>query len=79
AKGGYAAQHENHRLEVVFAEDLLAKIPQEKRTGLLQCLADDPRPSYQDDERRYGMHFADFEIKFQVQNNLLTVLSVEKV
>ncbi|MBQ8342862.1 MAG: tRNA (N6-threonylcarbamoyladenosine(37)-N6)-methyltransferase TrmO [Clostridia bacterium] len=78
ATGGYAAEHENHRLEVELAENLLAKIPQEKRTGLLQCLADDPRPSYQEDETRiYGMRFADLEIKFQVRENLLTVLSVE--
>ena len=79
AKGGYAAEHENHRLEVVFTGELLAKIPEEKRTGLLQCLADDPRPSYQDDGRIYGMRFADFEIKFQVNQSLLTVLSVEKI
>jgi hypothetical protein len=79
AKGGYAMQHENHRLEVDFSDELLDNIPEEKRAGLLQCLADDPRPSYQDDERIYGMRFADFEIKFQVQNSLLTVLSVEKI
>lgn len=78
ATGGYAAEHENHRLEVDFADDLLRRIPEEKRAGLLQCLADDPRPSYQEDETRiYGMCFADFEIKFRVRQNLLTVLSVE--
>lgn len=78
ATGGYAAEHENHRLEVDFADDLLRRIPEEKRAGLLQCLADDPRPSYQADETRiYGMCFADFEIRFRVRQNLLTVLSVE--
>lgn len=78
ATGGYAAEHENHRLKVDFADDLLRRIPEEKRAGLLQCLADDPRPSYQEDETRiYGMCFADFEIKFRVRQNLLTVLSVE--
>ena len=79
ATGGYAAEHEAHRLEVVFPEALLMKIPQEKRSGLLQCLADDPRPSYQDDGREYGMRFADFEIKFAVTQSLLTVLCVEKI
>lgn len=79
ATGGYATQHEQHRLEVLFSGELLSKIPPEKREGLLQCLADDPRPSYQDDGREYGMHFADFDIKFQVQASVLTVLSVDKV
>lgn len=80
ATGGYAEQHENHRLEVEFPEKLLEIVPEEKRTGLLQCLADDPRPSYQEDETRvYGMRFADFEIKFRVRGDTLAVLSVESI
>ncbi len=78
ATAGYAAQGETHRLEVRFSEALLAKIPEEKRTGLLDCLADDPRPSYQaDDERVYGMRFAEYNVKFIVQNDVLTVTDVE--
>ncbi|MBQ8405722.1 MAG: hypothetical protein IJX09_03625, partial [Clostridia bacterium] len=53
---------------------LLAVIAEEKRQGLIECLADDPRPSYQDDaERIYGMRFGEYEIKFTVQNGVLTV------
>ncbi len=77
AVGGYADEHKTHGVEVDFPEGLLAKIPQEKREGLLQCLADDPRPSYQEDEREYGMKFDTFDIKFRVQENRLTVFSVE--
>ncbi len=78
AIGGYAAAQEGHRLEVEFPPALLEKIPEEKRAGLLECLADDPRPSYQEDERIYGMRFGDFELKFTVRKDFLTVLSVEK-
>ena len=78
AKSGYAGEKVNHRLEVVCAEELLAKLPTEKRAGLLECLADDPRPSYQDDPTRvYGMCFGDHEIKFFVSENILTVLTIE--
>ena len=78
AKSGYAGEKVNHRLEVVCAEALLAKLPTEKRAGLLECLADDPRPSYQDDPTRvYGMCFGDHEIKFFVSENILTVLTIE--
>ena len=78
AKSGYAGEKANHRLEVVCAEELLAKLPTEKRAGLLECLADDPRPSYQDDPTRvYGMCFGDHEIKFFVSENILTVLTIE--
>ncbi len=77
ATGGYTDTHQKRRAEVVFPEELLAKIAVEKRAGLCECLAEDPRPSYQDDpERIYGMRFADYEIKFKVENATLTVVSV---
>ena len=79
AKGGYAEEHQNDRVEVVFPQELLEKIPLEKREGLLDCLSDDPRPSYQEDERVYGMRFADFEIKFFVKAGVLSVVSVTKI
>lgn len=79
ATAGYATQGERHFLQVDFPEPLLQKIEEEKRDGLIECLADDPRPSYQDDGRIYGMRFADYEIKFKVENDTLTVLSVTDV
>jgi len=78
ATAGYAGEHQNDRLNVVFPPDLLQKIPIEKQAGLLDCLADDPRPSYQDDGRTYGMRFADFDVKFTVKDTVLTVTNVEK-
>ena len=77
ATAGYAGEHEKDGVEVVFPTDLLEKLPVEKREGLLDCLRDDPRPSYQDEGRIYGMRFADFDVKFTVENGVLTVLSIE--
>ena len=78
AVGGYADEHQNERLAVDFPENLLTKVPMEKRAGLMECLADDPRPSYQDEpDRVYGMAFAGLEIKFTVSGNTLTVTAVE--
>lgn len=78
ATGGYATEHEHHNLQVVFAEKLLTKVEKEKRQGLLEILADDPRPSYQDDGRIYGMRFGEYEIKFTVDGDILTVIEVIK-
>ena len=79
AVGGYADGQKDYRLKVEFPTSLLEKIPKEKQGGLLECLADDPRPSYQDDPaREYGMRFADFEIKFTVNADALTVFDVFK-
>ena len=80
AVGGYADGVAEKRLNVCFAEELKAKFPEDKLQGLIDCLAEDPRPSYQDEpERIYGMAFGGYEIKFRVEADVLTVLSVEKV
>ena len=80
AIGGYAQLGVEHRLQVDFPAHLLQQIPSEKQAGLIDCLADDPIPSYQHTPNRiYGMHFADFQIRFTVDNNVLTVVDVEKV
>ena len=46
--------------------------------ALLGVLAQDPRPQYQDDPGRvYGMSFAGFEVRFQVEGARLTVLGIK--
>ena len=77
AKGGYADEHAAYALSVVFPDALLEKIPEEKREGLLACVRDDPRPAYQNDETRvYGMRFAQFNVRFTVNDGVLTVRAV---
>ena len=67
-----------YKLDVVFEEQLLEQIPKEKRQPLIDCLADDPRPSYQDDEDRiYRMCFAEFDVGFKVSKNVLTVFDIK--
>ena len=53
-------------------------IPPEKRQALRGGLANDPRPRYkQDGERVYAVEFAGREVKFQVKDKVLRVLSAE--
>lgn len=79
ALGGYATRAQNYRLEVDFPEDLLSKIDESKRAGLKECLADDPRPSYQDEpERIYSMRFSNFDVRFKVKEGILTVTAVDE-
>lgn len=77
AKGGYADGVKDYKVEVVFPTQLQAKIPADKLPALIECLSDDPRPSYQADGREYGMNFADKNVKFTVENGVLTVTNIE--
>ena len=79
ALGGFTDQTPRVRLAVSCPENLLARVPEEKRDALLGVLAEDPRPSYQNDpERVYGMAFADLEVRFTVEGETLTVVDIEK-
>lgn len=78
ASGGFARESENYTLEVDFPKELLQQMPAEHRQAVLEILAHDPRPSYQNDpERVYGMPFAGFDIKFCVENEKLSVKTVD--
>lgn len=78
AKGGYSEQGVTHTLQVDFPKPWLDRIPEKKRAGLIECLADDPRPSYNDDpDRIYGMCFDKYNIRFTVAGDTLTVCEVE--
>lgn len=76
AVGGYADREESHRLEVDFPSELLEKLPEDKRDAAVSCIAEDPRPSYQSDERVYTMSFAGREIDFTVKDSKATVVEV---
>jgi len=78
AAAGFSDPVRAKELRVKADETLLLQIPADKREPLLAVLAHDPRPSYQHDpERVYGMSFAGYEVKFKVDGDLLTLLSIE--
>lgn len=79
AVGGYADEQKDYKISVQFPDTLLQRIPPEKRQALIDCLADDPRPSYQTDERRYSMRFANFDVHFIVKDDILTVRQLDEI
>ncbi len=80
ARGGFADDVKDYALEVVFPEEWLAMIPADKREGLFGILAQDPRPSYQDDpDRVYGFNFLEFDVRFTVRDGVITVCEIEKL
>lgn len=79
AEGSYAQALQGYHLDVDFPAEFLSRIPEGKRQALRACLAEDPRPSYQDNpERIYHMNFAGFEIHFRVRGQKLEVTGLER-
>ena len=78
ALGGFASARPDV-IPVEFPDELLEKLPVEKREAAKGVLAHDPRPRYQDDPARiYGMDFAGFNIRFKVADGVMTVTDVEQ-
>ena len=74
ARGGFAQEKADYALSVDFPPELEEKIAPDHRAALRGLLAGDPRPSYQSDPQRvYGVRYADYHVKFTVENGVLTV------
>lgn len=77
ASGSFAAEVFGHSLEVDFPEELLCRLPEDKRAAAIGMLSNDPRPAVQHDpDRVYGVLFGSNEIKFRVDGERLFVLEV---
>ena len=77
ALAGFAGEQFNKGLNVEFPEELLAKIPEDKREALMAALSQDPRPAYQQDpDMPYGLEFGGLDVRFRVKENILTVFEV---
>ena len=77
ATEGFVQDTKAYRLQVVFPQELLQRIPVEKRDAIQKVLEQDPRPAYDTDPNRvYGVAFAGVDVRFVVQEGVLTVRDV---
>lgn len=78
ALGGWTGGARDGLLEVRCPESLLSALPEDRREALLGVLANDPRPRYQTDPGRvYGLRFAGWNVRFTVEDGVLTVGEIE--
>ncbi len=79
ATGGFTDPHGWRKLTVEFPRPLLGRIPHQQQRALIGVLEQDPRPSYQKDGGRvYGLTFAGWNVRFTVNQGVLTVVEVNQ-
>lgn len=79
AVGGFAESANGYKLKVMVTEEAEKVLPTDILSAIRECLSDDPRPSYIEDESRiYGMDYGGYGIKFKVKGDTATLLSAEK-
>ena len=77
ATAGFTSEVVDYRVEVEIPEEMLARVPEQKRQALRGVLAEDPRPGFHHDpERIYGMSYAGLTVKFRVDGRKLTVVEI---
>lgn len=77
ATGGFTDGTAFRPLQVVFPEQWLIMVPEDRRQTLMAILTSDPRPAYHDDPaRRYGFAFAGLDVRFTVTDGVLTVCEI---
>ena len=73
ARGGFTDTLDCPKLEVCF-EEAKIKMDPELMNTLREVLAQDPRPSYQEDPKRiYGMRFGNMDVKFRIDGRRVMV------
>lgn len=77
AAGSFGESHKQDRITVVFPEELQLQLPEELRQTILDILSQDPRAAYnKKPDYVYGMNYAGYDIRFVVQDQILTVREV---
>ena len=77
ATEGFAGAVKDYSLAVIIPEEWLAMVPENKREALRGVLAQDPRPGYRrGDARPFGVEFAGLDVRFTVENGVLTVFQI---
>ena len=80
ASGGFTSDAGSYLLQVSDPLNLLKKLSESKRQGLIGVLTHDPRPSYQEDsDRIYGLNFAGFNVRFCIKENILTITEITTI
>ena len=83
AQSGWTEDIIPHKLQVIFSDNALKKISNHNNPKLKivieKLLELDPRPSYKrkkEEDRIYAMKLYDFDLKWKVENQILTVLDL---
>lgn len=80
AVGGFADNVKEYRLNVNMPSDICGGIDEKFKSALYEILANDPRPSYQNEpERIYSFEFGGYKIRFKADKKNLTLTELKKL
>ena len=80
AVGGFADKVKEYRLNVNMPSDVCGEVDEKFKAALYEILANDPRPSYQNEpERIYSFEFGGYKIRFKADEKNLTLTELKRL
>ncbi len=80
AECGFADEVKSHVLSVKYEPELEKEVGAECMRTICEILQQDPRTAYMDDEeRKWGLSYKEYNIKFSVRGEELRILEIAKV
>jgi len=77
AEGSFGQAHKDDRIEVIFPENELCKLPERYRKSAIELISMDPRAAYnKEPEYIYGLALADYDIRFTINNEVASIIEV---
>lgn len=77
AKGSFGEAHKEDGITVIFPDELQKRLPEQLRQTVFDVLSQDPRAAYnKKPDYIYGMTFAGYDVRFLVEDGVLTVKEV---
>lgn len=77
AKGSFGEAHKEDGITVIFPDELQKRLPVQLRQTVFDVLSQDPRAAYnKKPDYIYGMTFAGYDVRFLVEDGVLTVKEV---
>lgn len=77
ARGSFGEAHREDGITVIFPEELKQQLPEDLQQSVFEVLSQDPRAAYnKKPDYIYGMNFAGYDIRFVVDNDVLTVKEI---
>lgn len=80
ARTGFVGENPEPEIHVNITDELLAKVPADRRDALLGVLARDPRPTHMHDPNRvFGLPFAGLDVRFTFDERTVEVISIDSL
>ncbi len=79
AKGSFAEENKNHKIEVFYENEIFKDINEDQKNQIIKIIEQDPKPAYKNNKNIYKFLYSDYEISFEISDKKANILSIFKI